>query len=75
LRPIITGFSSLTAPVETYLKNIFEPFLKNCSFLKKSTQEFKEKFLVEKNNFNSQTDEIITLNIKSLYTSVNPSSN
>ena len=71
LRPITTGFSSLTAPVETYLANIFEPLLTNCSFLVKSTQEFKEKFLAEKNNFNSQTDEIITLDIKSLYTSVN----
>ena len=44
LRPIFTGYRSLTAPVEEYLKDIFEPLLENCDYLLKSTKDFKNQF-------------------------------
>jgi hypothetical protein len=71
LRPIYTGYCALTFPVEEYPKNIFEPLFENCTYLLKSTKDFKKSILAHDKNFNPQTDEIISLSIKSLYTCVN----
>ena len=71
LRPIFTGFSALTAPVEDYLRTIFEPLLSKCSFLIDSTISFKKAFLNKKTNFDPVTDDLVSFDIKSLYTSVN----
>ena len=60
LRPIFTGYRSLTAPVEEYLKDIFEPLLENCDYLLKSTKDFKKSVLANRINFNPRTDELIT---------------
>ena len=71
LRPLVPGHSSLTNNVEKYLKPILAPMLKECSYLVNSTKEFKSRFMVEKDKFDPEKHELMCLDIKSLYPSVN----
>ena len=71
LRPIYTAYCALTNPVEEYLKKIFEPLLSKCDFLLSSTKDFKKTILAENPDFNHETNEIVSFDAKSLYTSVN----
>ena len=45
--------------------------LKECSYLVNSTKEFKSRFMVEKDKFDPEKHELMCLDIKSLYPSVN----
>ena len=61
----------MTYNVEKYLKPIPSSLLKECTYLVDSTKAFKTKFLVEKAKFNPEKHELLFLDIKSLYPSVN----
>ena len=44
MRPISTGYSSISAGSEEYIKKIVEPLLKKCTFLVNSEKSFKKRF-------------------------------
>ena len=71
LRPLVPEHSALTNNVEKYIKPILSPLLKECSYLVNSTKEFKAKFMLEKIKFDPEKHELMSLDIKKLYPSVN----
>ena len=71
LRPICTGYLSFTNNVEEYIKNIISPLISECKFLVSSTKQFKERFLVEKEQFNPSKHKLLSFDITKLYPSVN----
>ena len=71
MRPISTGYSSISAGSEEYIKEIVEPLLKKCTFLVNSQNSFKKRFLVEKQKFDENLHQLVCFDIKQMYPSVN----
>ena len=71
LRPICTGYSSLCANAENYLKKLLSPLTKNFKFLVESTKDFAEKFKTEKAKFDQSKHTLVSFDIVQLYTRVN----
>ena len=71
LRPIISSINSITSGAERFLKDLIRPVLEKCSYSVNSTKTFKEKFLNDRNKFDSEKHEIFSIDAVSLYTSIN----
>ena len=71
MRPISTGYSSISSGSEEYIKEILEPLLKKCSFLVNSQKSFKKRFLAEKQKFDETLHQVVCYDIKQMYPSVN----
>ena len=60
VRPIVSSLNSITSGAESFLKKLIRPILEECIFSCKSTREFKEKFLNDRNEFNQETHQIVS---------------
>ena len=54
-----------------YIKKLIAPIAEKCTYLVDGPKTFKERFLPDCKKFDIRKHEIITLDAKSLYTSIN----
>ena len=71
LRPITTGYNSITCNAQTYLKGFVDPMLSQCTYLVDSPAKFKERLLADLPKFDPEKHTIVSYDAVKLFTNVN----
>ena len=56
---------------EVYINKLLKPLLAECEFSLKNTKDFKQRFLEKIKNFDPKIHEVISIDIKQMYSSIN----
>ena len=70
LRPILSGFQTLTSRAEGQILNFIQSLEKECTFSINSTKLFKSKILELSKNVNFKTFELVSFDCKSMYSNI-----
>jgi hypothetical protein len=71
LRPICTGYNVLFTNSHVFLKKMFEPILKQCTFFIDSPRQFEERFLADLPKYDSEIHTVVSFDAVKLHTTVN----
>ena len=71
LRPIVSSVNSITSGAEDFINNLIKPLLKECIYSVDSNINFKNSLLKNRIKFDAEKHEIVSFDVKSLYTNIN----